>query len=368
MSEQNTPADAEQSVKKGGLIIGGIIVLSLVCYLLADRFTPYTTQARVQAYVIGVAPKVAGSVTHVWAGNNQVVEQGEKLFQIDSSQYQIELDKAQSSYESSLRTVGAGDAAVEGARANLLAAQANELKARQDIKRLERLYQEDPGTISVRRLEISRASFKQAQAQVISAEAGVQQAIEQKGGDDDSDNNILKTALTTVDKAKLDFENTTVRASTRGVITDLRTEVGQFAGAGSPLMTLISIHDVWINAEFTENNLGNLKVGSPVEILLDALPGEVYQGSIKSIGIGVSAGQPAASGTLQTISNNRDWLRQSQRFPVVIEFPVDQSDVLINHLRVGGQASVIAYSDNHGIFKLFGKFYIRVMAWLSYAY
>lgn len=362
------PADAAQSVKLGGLIIGVIILLSVAAYLLADRFTPYTTQARIQAYVVGVAPKVAGVVTQVWVRNNQEVQQGEKLFQVDPSQYQIALERAQGEYESALRTVGAGNAAVDGARANLLAAKANETKARQDIIRLELLHSQDAGTISVRRLEVSRATLKQARAQVTSAEAGVQQAIEQKGGENDAENTILKTALNSVAKAELDFSNTTITASSRGVITDLRADVGQFAGTGSPVMTLVAIHDVWINAEFTENNLGNLQEGSAVEILFDALPGQVFDGRIRSIGLGVSAGQPPPPGTLQTISNNRDWLRQSQRFPVVIEFPVDQSDNLKEQLRVGGQASVIAYSEDHGVLAILGKFYIRLMSWLSYAY
>jgi multidrug resistance efflux pump len=362
------PDEAAQSVKKGGLIIGVIILLSLAAYLLADRFTPYTTQARIQGYVVGVAPKVAGVVTQVWVRNNQEVQRGEKLFQVDPSQYQIALERARGEYASALRTVGAGNAAVDGARANLLASKANEIKAQQDIKRLEKLYREDAGTISVRRLEVSRATLDQARAQVSSAEAAVQQAIEQKGGDNDAENTILKTALNSVEKAELDFSNTTITASSRGVITDLRADVGQFAGAGSPVMTLVAIHDVWINAEFTENNLGNLQVGSSVDILFDVLPGQVFDGRIRSIGLGVSAGQPPAPGTLQTISNNRDWLRQSQRFPVIIEFPVDQSDILKQQLRVGGQASVIAYSEDHGVLAILGKFYIRLMSWLSYAY
>ena len=362
------PDEAAQSVKKGGLIIGVIILLSLAAYLLADRFTPYTTQARIQGYVVGVAPKVAGVVTQVWVRNNQEVQRGEKLFQVDPSQYQIALERARGEYASALRTVGAGNAAVDGARANLLASKANEIKAQQDIKRLEKLYREDAGTISVRRLEVSRATLDQARAQVSSAEAAVQQAIEQKGGDNDAENTILKTALNSVEKAELDFSNTTITASSRGVITDLRADVGQFAGAGSPVMTLVAIHDVWINAEFTENNLGNLQVGSSVDILFDVLPGQVFDGRIRSIGLGVSAGQPPAPGTLQTISNNRDWLRQSQRFPVIIEFSVDQSDILKQQLRVGGQASVIAYSEDHGVLAILGKFYIRLMSWLSYAY
>ena len=366
-SQENTEA-ATASVKRGTLGIGLVILLSLTWYLLADRFTPYTTQARVQGYVVGVAPRVAGVVTEVWVRNNQEVEAGQALFEIDPSQYRIALQKAESDLESARRQVDAGSAGVESARANLRAALANELKAEQDYTRLGSLHREDPGTISVRRLEVSRASLDQARAKVAASEAEIQRAIEQKGGDDDTTNAILKSAQSAVEKAKLDLDNTVVKASSRGVITDLRADVGVYAGTGSPVMTLVAIRDVWLNAEFTENNLGHLRPGSPVEILLDALPGQVFDGEIRSIGLGVSEGQAPPPGTLPTIDNDRDWLRQAQRFTVVIGFDVDQQEALRGQLRVGGQASVIAYSEGHAILELLGKAYIRLMSWFSYAY
>ena len=101
--EEKTEAEKDNqagaSVRKGGLFIILLILLSLVWYLLSDRFTPYTSQARVQGYVVGVAPKVAGVVTQVWVRNNQEVEKGQRLFEIDSSQYEIALESAESNLE-----------------------------------------------------------------------------------------------------------------------------------------------------------------------------------------------------------------------------------------------------------------------------
>ena len=368
-NENDGPAanNAATSVKKGTGLIALVILLSLTWYLVADRFTPYTSQARVQGYVIGVAPKVAGVVTEVWVSNNLEVQADQRLFQIDPSQYEIALGKAQADLDNALSQVAAGDAGVESARANLRAAQANRIKAGKDANRLQRLYQEDPGTISVRRLEIAQASLAQARAQVDAAEAEIQRAIEQKGGDAE-DNTILKTAQSAVEKATLDLENTVVRASSRGIVTDLRADVGQYAGTGTPVMTLIAIHDVWIDAEFTENNLGHLRPGSRVEILFDVVPGRVFAGEVRSIGVGVSVNQPPPPGTLPTIENNRDWLRQSQRFPVVIGFNAGEHEELYQQLRIGGQASVIGYAEGHGFLELLGKGYIRLLSLLSYAY
>ena len=107
---------------------------------------------------------------------------------------------------------------------------------------------------------------------------------------------------------------------------------------------------------------------SGVEILFDSLPGRVFKGKVRSIGRGVSAGQAPPPGTLPSISNNRDWLRQSQRFPVMIEFDLSQAPDLPEQLRIGGQASVMGYSDGHGVLNALGKLYIRFMSVLSYAY
>ncbi|NCF11592.1 MAG: HlyD family efflux transporter periplasmic adaptor subunit [Gammaproteobacteria bacterium] len=363
-----TPQDAaSRTVNRGALIIVVLILLSFAWYLFADRFTPYTRQARLQGFVVGVAPEVAGVVSEVQVRNDEMVAAGQPLFLIDSTSYEIALKRAESDYESAQRQVGAGGASVEAARAQLRAAIANREKAQKDAERLERLYKEDPGAISVRRLEVAQASYASAKAGVDAAEADIQRAIEQMGGDEE-DNTILKTALTALEKARLDLDKTVVRAPSRGVVTDLRADVGRFAGTGSPVVTLIAIQDVWINAEFTENNLGHLEQGSPVEIIFDALPGSVFTGEVRSIGLGVSAGQAPAPGTLPTIQNNRDWLRQAQRFPVAIGFDVSQDERLRGQIRVGGQASVIAYTGEHPLLDTLGRWYIRLLSWLSYVY
>ncbi len=360
--------EAPKAVKRGGKVIAVIIMLSLSWYLVSDRYTPYTTQARVQGYVIGVAPQVSGNVIEVYVKNNERIEAGQALFKIDPTQYEIALDKAQSDYAQALQQVEAGNAGVEAARANLASTQAGLVKAEKDTSRLERLRKEDPGTISTRRLEVSRATLEQSKAQVESARAQIEQAIQGKGGASFEGNTILRTARTAVEKAKLDLDRTVVKSTDRGEITDLRVDVGYYAGAGAPVITLISLSDVWVQAEYTENNLGNLNTETPVEILFDSLPGSVYQGTISNIGLGVSTGQTVTPGTLPTVDNNRDWLRQSQRFSVLIRFDMHQNETLLAQLRIGGQASVMAYSEGAWATKFLAKIYIRLMSFLSYAY
>lgn len=132
-------------------------------------------------------------------------------------------------------------------------------------------------------------------------------------------------------------------------------------------MTLIAIHDAWVSADMTENNLGQVRPGTPVRIVLDALPGSVFEGHVRSVGYGVSTGQSTPAGTLPTVQNSRDWLRPAQRFPVIIELePGQLSD--ISGIRVGGQAEVMAFPNEGNPLNVLGRLFLRVMSWMSYPY
>jgi multidrug resistance efflux pump len=375
MSEASQPSPdasepvAADPVKKGIKWVLILIILSLVWYLLADRFTPYTQQARVGAFVIPVASEVAGKVILVNVHNNQIVKAGDVLFAVDPAPFQIAVDRARADLETARRSLGASTAGIASAQAALRAAQANETKARQENQRLEGLYREDRGTISVRVLEMSRTTRDAAVSQTAAARAEVQRAKETEGGGEDV-NAKLRSAATNLSKAELDLANTQTRARSAGLITDLRTDVGQFASAGGPVMTLITIQDIWITADMTENNLGHVKPDTPVSIVLDSIPGEVYSGHVRSVGYGISVGQPAPPGTLPGIQNSRDWLRPAQRFPVIIEFSPESKSALLGSggVRAGGQAEVMAFPSEGNLLNPLGRIYFRLMSWLSYAY
>ncbi|MFH7527391.1 HlyD family secretion protein [Aeromonas enteropelogenes] len=360
------PAPAGKGSRVATQLLLALIGLSLLWYFAADRLTPYSSQARVQAFVVPIAAQVSGQVQQVLVKNNDDVAQGQPLFEIDPSQYQIALQRARSDYDSVLRSVNAASAGVTAAEASLQAAKANRLKAEQDANRQERLYAEDPGAISVRRLEVARATRVQAQSQVKAAEASLIQAKEAAGNSGDK-NSQLMSARSAIEKAELDLAHTKVLAPSRGLVTDLRTDVGQFVSAGAPAMTLIAIHDVWISADMTENNLGNLAPGDEVAIVLDVMPGQVFKGRIRSLGNGVSAGNQTAAGSLPTVQNNRDWLRQAQRFPVAIEFDKEEL-ARLQGIRVGGQAEVLVYSGDNWLMNGLGALFIRLMSLLSYLY
>lgn len=366
MSDIASPSDPAKKSVRWVLLL---IVLSLAWYLLADRYTPYTQQARVEAFVVPVASEVAGRVTRVFVRNNQEVTAGEVLFEVDAQPYRIALERAQADVESTRRQIAAGTAGIASAQAALRAAEANRLKASQDNRRLEGLYRQDHGTISVRLLEVSRASREQAISQVAAARAEVQRAEEQEGGSE-QDNATLRSAVTALTRAQLDLANTQVRARSAGLVTDLRLDVGQLAAAGGAVMTLIAINEVWISADMTENNLGLIRPQTPVAIVLDALPGEVFAGHVRSVGYGVGSGQPTAPGSLPSVQNSRDWLRPAQRFAVTIDLSDEAAAQLHGSraVRAGGQAEVMAFPTRNALLNGPARVFFSLMSWLSYAY
>jgi multidrug resistance efflux pump len=375
--EAGTPAPAPAPVaapgqppgrgtRAGAAVIAVLIVGSLALYVVADRLTPSTSQARLQAFVVPVSAEVAGKVTAVRIRNNDEVQAGQVLFEIDPQPYRIALERARADLETVRGSAGAGAAGVEAARASLAVAEAGRDMAERDAGRLEKLYQEDPGAISVRRLEVAQSTRDEARSKVLRARADLRKAQEAAGQGGD-ENTQVRSALAALEKAELDLQRTRVLAPARGVVTDLRTDVGQFAAPGAPVMTLIAMHDLWISADLTENNIGHVEPGNEVAIVLDALPGEVLKGRVRSVGGGVGSSQASPPGTLPVVQNSRDWLRQAQRIPVAVEFDAAERPRLAK-VRIGGQADVLVYTGDHPLMNTLAALYMRLVSWLSYLY
>jgi multidrug resistance efflux pump len=357
---------AARATRSIGLILVATIGLLIVLHLIGDRLTPYTSQARVHAYVVAVAPEVGGRVAKVHVRNNQLVKKGEPLFTLGSDSFTIAADKARADITATQRELVAQDAGIRVATANLEIATTSLRTSRQDADRYERIWKADPGAVSLRRLELSRGNLDEAKARVHAAEAQLAQARAARGESGDANDRLI-AARSALAKADLDIRRTTVFAPGDGLITDLRTDAGQVAGAGTPIMTFIAVHDGWVTADMTENNIGLMKPGQAAEVVLDVQPGQVIPGRVRSLGYGVAAGPKTQPGALPDIQNNRDFLRQAQRFPVIIEFDRDQL-ARAGGLREGGQAEVVVYTSDNPVMNALGRLYIRVMSLLAYAY
>ena len=362
---EKSKKEAADPVRKWTFILLGVAAFMMLWYMISDRITPYTSQARVHALVVPIAPEVSGLVTEVAVKNNQSVKAGDLLFRIDRSQYELAVENAEANLQAARQATGASEANVNMARAQVEAAEASLFKAEQDALRMRRIMQEDPGAISERRVEGAEASFAVAKSQLVAAQANLERAIQDYGAAGD-DNSRIQQARAALDKARLDLQRTSVVAPDDGVVTDVRVDRGNFANAGAPLITFLAAHDIWVRADFSENNLGNIKPGDDVRIVFDALPGHVIQGKIRTTGFGVAV-DSAPLGSLPTIDNQRDWLRDEQRFAVIVDFELPSAADRVG-IRVGAQASVIVFTGRNFVFNTWGRIKMRLVSWLTYLY
>ena len=360
-----TPPAKPDPVRKWTLVVLALCVVLMIFYVVADRLTPYTSQARVNAFVVPIPAEVSGTVIEVAVSSNQMVAAGDVLFRVDPERYQLAVETARVNLQTARQATGASAANVDAATAQVAAALAQLERAQKDTARLQRIKAEDPGAVSDRRLEMSEASLKVAQSQLQAAEASLERA-RQDLGDTGDDNTRVLQAQTALAQAELDLARTTVVAPSDGIVTEVRVDRGNFAQAGAPLMTFLSTEDIWVQADFTENNLGHIHPGAPVEIVFDSLPGKVVKGNIRTTGFGVQV-DSAPLGSLPKIDNDRQWLRDAQRFSVLVDFELPGASDRLG-MRIGAQASVIVYTGDNPVFNALGWLKMRLVSVLTYVY
>jgi multidrug resistance efflux pump len=356
------PASDTRVVRRWTLLVLGLCALLFVYHLFADRFTPFTSQGSVAAFVVPIAPEVAGLVTSVEVIDNQRVKVGDVLVRIDDLRYRLAVAEAEATLAQSGQDVGAGAAEVTAAIAQLEDARAHLAHMRKQATRAENLVAQR--ALPTARLDQAVAAVAQAEAAVSAAAANVRKAQE-RVGPQGADNPRVRAALAALQLAQRQVEDTVVRAPSDGVITDLQIAAGSYAAVGRPLMTFIAADQVWVEAAMRENNLGALKLGDPTEIVLDVDPGRVHPGRVAGIGWGVAHGQGDTAGELPTLQPQTSWLQEARRFPVRIEFA---QHPLPAGVRVGSQASVIAFTGDHPVLAALGWLRIRLESLLTYVY
>ena len=353
-------------VRKWTLVILVLCAIIFVYRLFADRLAPYTSQAVVQTYIVGVTPEVAGRVIEVGVQDNQRVNPGQVLFRIDPEPYRIAVEQAEAKLAVVGQTIGASTAGVASAEAQLAEAIADRENVREQVARVLDLVKK--GIYAKAKADTANAELKAAEATVQHAEAELERAKESLGPKG-ADNPQLREAAAALEQARLNLVRTEVFAPSDGLITNLQLTVGQYASVGQPVMTFINISDYWISAEFRENSLGNVKPGAFAEAVFDALPGRVYRATVTTIGWGVARGTgsgqtgSASLGILPTVPNQTGWVRDPQRFPVRLDVDADRAPPGI---RYNSQVSVIVYADPNPITRTIGWLWIRLVSVFSY--
>lgn len=353
------PLDPVRTITRWVLIAVAAI---FVCYLLLDRHAPWTDQARVQAFVIPIVPQVSGKVLEVNVEQDEIVNAGQLLFRIDASDYELAVETAKAALEVAGQEIGMGIATVVTAQSQLVVAQTNLEHIQAQSNRVFEL--EKKNVFSKSEGDKARAAVKQGQAQLESARANLDKA-KQSLGAEGAENPRIRSAIANLKKAQLDLTRTEVLAPALGGITNLQIDTGFYANIGQPAMTFVEFDNVWVEVSLKENNLANLKVGDDVDIALDVQPGDIFKGKVRSIGFAVSSSSTQSVGSLANVVSQTGWLRNAQRFPVIIEFADDEAKSL---RRLGGQADVQIYTGDNWFINGIGWLWVRLLSWLSYVY
>lgn len=309
-----------------------------------------TENANLRQARVSVASDAAGRIMEVDVADNQAVKKGDVLFKIDAQPYQIALAQADAA-------VAGARVSVEQLRAAYGQAIAQEKSAASQVKYMQSQYDRAAdlarkGINAKSSLDEARTDLDKAKQDDAVALQGIESARAALGGNPDirtDDHPTVLAALAARDKAAYDLAQTTVLAPADGVVYQASSfKVGQFVGVGTPLFALVETSDSWIDANFKETQLTNMKPGQKAEIVLDTYPGRTFEATVQAIG----AGTGAEFSLLPAQNATGNWVKVTQRIPVRLKM-VDEGAALA--LRTGMSATVSVDTEvSRGLGGLFG--------------
>ena len=322
-----------------------VIALLVAYYVLETRYTPFTGDAYVQAYVVQVAPRfqglnnlLGGWVVQVNVRENQAVRKGELLFEIDPRAFKqrvalLEAKRVETIYqvaqmESELAAAKAEEARLSAEEGYAQVVHDQEIVIFKGDATTERRYKE-----AVQKYKAAQAARERGEAQIRRAE----QALAARIGEEHA---LVAEVRAELEVARLNLEWTRIYAPANGYVTNVQLREGSYVHAGVPVLTFVDSDQWWVVANYRENALENIRPGQRVGLTFNTYPGRIFPGVVQTVSWGVNQGQGAPSGNLPAVSEPRNWIRLAQRFQVWItpELPEEYP------LRVGATASVVVYT------------------------
>jgi multidrug resistance efflux pump len=361
---EDAPVEKKKKIDPVKLFTSIILFLCLVIFIWhvwSDRQTPYTDQAKIKGLAIPISPRVSGYVTQINVRLHSLVKQGDTIFQIDKRPFALAVKSAEAKVDNAAQQVGARTATVKSAAGRLGMANAQLDRAQRNYNRVQTVLKENPGALSMSDRDQAETTLSQAIEQVASSEADLEKA-EQQLGESGPENPQFRAAVVGLQEAQLNLAFSTIYAPADGAIESYNLDLGYYSQAGQSLAMFVSTTDLWIEADMKENNISNMEKGDKVEFLLDVEPGVIHEGTIRSIGYGVNSGY-ADRNELPNVKSSSGWLRDPQRFPVVISF---DNKELLKYSRLGGQVDVVVYTGDNGFLNTIGRWRIRFNGWLSF--
>ncbi|OOG59293.1 HlyD family efflux transporter periplasmic adaptor subunit [Rhodanobacter sp. C03] len=324
-----------------------IVVLAVIgwalWYFLDGRWYEGTDDAYVNGNVVQITPQVPGTVVSIGADDGDLVHAGDVLVQLDPSDADVALAEAKANLANTVRKVRGLYSNVNGAQADVAVRKTAVDKARADYNR--RVALAKSGAISTEELAHASDALTTAESGLIASQ---QQYQTSKVLVDDTvvaSHPDVQAAAAKLRAAFLDDVRATLIAPVDGYVAKRSVQVGQRVQPGAPLMAVVPLHGVWIDANFKETQLTDMRIGQPVEIKSDVYGSAVkYKGKVQSLGVGTGS----AFSLLPAQNATGNWIKIVQRIPVRIVF--DDPTQLDKHpLRLGMSVNVdVSLHDKSG--------------------
>ena len=307
-----------------------IIALGVtLAYFLFWQHEEETEDAYVAGHLVQITPQITGTVRKVMFDDTELVKKGDVLITLDDSDFQLAYDRAQNELIQAIRQNKQQTATNSQAKAQVLLRKADLARAQADLRRRELLSGTD--AISGEELSHARAAVVQAQAALKAVEAAETSAQAAIG------NNIplrqqpaVQTAVSRIKDAWLNLQRTQIHAPIAGQVAKRNVQVGQRITQGVPLMAVVPLDNLWVDANFKESQLRKMRIGQSVEMVSDLYGSKVvYHGKV----MGLSAGTGGAFSLLPAQNATGNWIKVVQRVPVRIS--LDPRELRANPLRMG---------------------------------
>ena len=359
MSNTNAPASQSPAVaapvavsvprnprKQWLLRLTGLVVVLGAAYgvydWMANSHYEETDNAYVQGNIVQIAPQTAGTVQAIMADDTDYVQEGQILLRLDPADAKLAFDQAKATLAQAVRQVrtlyvnnGSFSAQIAQRQAEVAKAKNDVLRAQNDLKRRQAL--SGNGAVSKEELSHAQSQVDAAQAALNAAQAAVNTAREQLASNQSLTDGLniqehpnVQAAAAKVREAYLALQRTELVSPVSGVVGKRSVQVGQRVAPGNALMTVVPMKQLWVEANFKENQLRNLRIGQPAKMTADLYGKKVeFKGTIAGLGVGTGA----AFSLLPAQNATGNWIKVVQRVPVRIALDAEQ---LNEHpLRVG---------------------------------
>jgi len=343
-SQEKPPVDPEQiereqkqrkrDDRRRWLLRGLVVVVAIAAiawalyYFVVARWYESTDDAYVNGNIVQITPQLPGTVVSIGADDNDYVREGQPLVKLDTSTARVALDAAEANLAATVRKVRGLYSGVGSSRAEVAVREAAVAQARADFQRRQGLAK--TGAISAEELSHARDALTAAE----SALAGVQQQLDTSNAlvenTQIASHPDVKAAAAQVRSTYLDLQRDTLVAPVSGHVAKRSVQVGQRVQPGTPLMAVVPLSQVWVDANFKETQLQYMRIGQPVTLDSDLYGGDVeYHGRVEGLGVGTGS----AFSLLPAQNATGNWIKIVQRLPVRIS--LDAAELEKHPLRIG---------------------------------